>query len=48
MMNQIDLYEDQIILVTGGADAIDSNMSRSIVEVCTVKVIILDDLSVSD
>ena len=47
MMNQIDLYEDKIILVSGGAGAIGSNLSRSLAEAGAAKVIILDDLSAS-
>jgi len=47
MMNRTDLYEDQIILVTGGAGAIGSNLSRSLAEAGAAKVIILDDLSAS-
>ena len=47
-MNRTDLYEDQIILVTGGAGAIGSNLSRSLAEEAgAAKVIILDDLSAS-
>jgi len=45
MTNHIDLYEGQIILVTGGAGAIGSNLSRSLAEANAAKVIILDDLS---
>ena len=47
MMNHIDLYKDQIILVTGGAGAIGSNLSRKLAEAGAAKVIILDDLSAS-
>ena len=47
MTNHIDLYEGQIILVTGGAGAIGSNLSRSLAEANAAKVIILDDLSAS-
>jgi nucleoside-diphosphate-sugar epimerase len=47
MTNHIDLYEGQIILVTGGAGAIGSNLSRSLAEAGAAKVIILDDLSAS-
>ena len=47
MKNHIDLYEGQIILVTGGAGAIGSSLSRSLAEAGASKVIILDDLSAS-
>ena len=47
MTNHIDLYKGQIILVTGGAGAIGSNLSRSLAEAGAAKVIILDDLSAS-
>lgn len=44
-MNYLDLYKDQTILVTGGAGAIGSNLSRALAESGAAKVIVLDDLS---
>ena len=46
-MNYIDYYKGQNILVTGGAGAIGSNLSRTLAEAQAAKVIILDDLSSS-
>ena len=46
-MNYPDIYKDQTILVTGGAGAIGSNLSRKLAEAGAAKVIILDDLSAS-
>ena len=40
-------YQNQTILVTGGAGAIGSNLSRVLAETGAAKVIILDDLSSS-
>lgn len=40
-------YEGQTILVTGGAGAIGSNLSRALAECGAAKVVILDDLSAS-
>lgn len=40
-------YESQTILVTGGAGAIGSNLSRTLAEAGAARVIILDDLSSS-
>lgn len=40
-------YEGKIILVTGGAGCIGSNLSRKLSELKAGKVIILDDLSSS-
>ena len=40
-------FNDKIILVTGGAGAIGSNLSRTLAEAGAAKVIILDDLSAS-
>ena len=37
-------YESQTILVTGGAGAIGSNLSRALAEAGAARVIILDDL----
>jgi UDP-glucose 4-epimerase len=42
-----DFYRGKVILVTGGAGAIGSNLSRSLVECGATRVIILDDLSSS-
>ena len=38
-------FNDKIILVTGGAGAIGSNLSRALADAGAAKVIILDDLS---
>ena len=46
MLNN-EIYINQNILVTGGAGAIGSNLSRSLAEAGAAKVIILDDLSAS-
>ena len=46
-MNYLKIYKDQIILITGGAGAIGSNLSRKLAEIGAAKVIILDDLSAS-
>lgn len=40
-------YRDQIVLVTGGAGAIGSNLTRALAEARAEKVIVLDDLSSS-
>lgn len=45
MNNFLDIYKDQIILVTGGGGAIGTNLSRKLAEVGAKRVIILDDLS---
>ena len=45
MKNNLDNYKDQIILVTGGAGAIGSNLSLKLAEAGAARVIILDDLS---
>lgn len=42
-----DFYKDKIVLVTGGAGAIGSNLSRALAEL-EAKVIIIDDLSSSE
>lgn len=42
-----DYYEDKIVLVTGGAGAIGSNLVRSLGDLGTKLVIVLDDLSAS-
>ena len=38
-------YEGKIVLITGGAGAIGTNLSRKLAELGAEKVIILDDLS---
>jgi len=40
-------YEEKVVLVTGGAGAIGSNLCRKLSELNANKVIILDDLSSS-
>ena len=40
-------FKDKTILVTGGAGAIGSNLSRALADAGAAKVIILDDLSAS-
>jgi len=40
-------YQDKTILITGGAGAIGSNLTRALAEAGASKVIILDDLSAS-
>ena len=44
MNNFLDNYKDQVILVTGGAGAIGSNLSLKLAEAGAARVIILDDL----
>ena len=44
MDNYLDYYEGKIVLVTGGAGAIGSNLTRRLAEL-GAQVIILDDLS---
>lgn len=43
----IEFYRDKTILVTGGAGAIGSNLSRTLAEAGAAKVVILDNLSAS-
>jgi len=38
-------YADQCVLITGGAGAIGSNLSRALLEIDAKKVVVLDDLS---
>ena len=38
-------YEGKVVLVTGGAGCIGTNLSRKLAELGAEKVIILDDLS---
>ena len=42
-----NFFKDEVVLVTGGAGAIGSNLCRSIANLGAEKVIILDDLSAS-
>jgi len=44
MKNYLERYVDQLVLVTGGAGAIGSNLTRALVK-AGARVIILDDLS---
>ena len=46
-MNYIENYKDQVVLVTGGAGAIGSNLTRALAE-AGAHVIVLDDLSSSE
>lgn len=46
-MTYLDAYKDRTVLVTGGAGAIGSNLSRALAAAGAAKVIILDDLSSS-
>lgn len=46
-MEYLKHYHDQTILVTGGAGAIGSNLTRALAEAGAAKVIILDNLSAS-
>ncbi len=46
-MNYLENYKDQVVLVTGGAGAIGSNLTRTLAE-AGAKVIVLDDLSSSE
>jgi UDP-glucose 4-epimerase len=44
MMNYLEMYQGQVVLVTGGAGAIGSNLTRALAE-AGARVIVLDDLS---
>jgi len=44
-MNVSNEYEDEIVLITGGAGCVGSNLSRKLAELNAEKVIILDNLS---
>ena len=44
---EMNFYTDEIILISGGAGAKGSNLSRKLAESGAAKVIILDDLSAS-
>ena len=46
-MNYLDMYAGKVVLVTGGAGAIGSNLTRALAE-AGAKVIVLDDLSSSE
>lgn len=45
MKNYLEMYQGKVVLVTGGAGAIGSNLTRAIAELGTRQVIVLDDLS---
>jgi len=47
LAENMDFYQGKVILVTGGAGAIGSNLSRALVNCGAARVIILDDLSSS-
>ena len=44
MTNYVENYRGQVVLVTGGAGAIGSNLTRALAEL-GAQVIVLDDLS---
>ena len=46
-MSYLEDYKDKVILVTGGAGAIGSNLCRALADAGAAKVIIIDDLSSS-
>ena len=46
-MSYLEEYKNKVILVTGGAGAIGSNLSKELAKLGAAKVIILDDLSAS-
>ena len=46
-MKHMEKYKNQTILITGGAGAIGTNLSRKLANIEGAKVIILDDLSAS-
>lgn len=41
------VFDDKTVLVTGGAGAIGSNLTRALIELDTKKIVIIDDLSSS-
>jgi UDP-glucose 4-epimerase len=45
MKEYLDFYKDKVVLITGGAGAIGSNLSQAIAGLGAAKVVILDDLS---
>lgn len=45
MKNYLEMYQGKVVLVTGGAGAIGSNLTRAIAELGARQVIVLDDLS---
>jgi UDP-glucose 4-epimerase len=47
MTNYLEMYEGQVVLVTGGAGAIGSNLTHALAE-AGARVIVLDDLSSSE
>ena len=44
-MEVVNEYEGKVVLVTGGAGCIGTNLCRKLAELNTEKVLILDDLS---
>ena len=47
MSNHVTQYDNQTILITGGAGAIGMNLTRTLLEADIKKIVILDDLSSS-
>ena len=45
MTNYLSYYQDKTVLITGGAGAIGSNLTKAVAELNAAKVIVLDDLS---
>jgi len=45
LTNYLSYYQDKTVLITGGAGAIGSNLTRAVAELGAAKVIVLDDLS---
>ena len=45
MTNYLSYYKDKTVLITGGAGATGSNLTRAVAELGAAKVIVLDDLS---
>lgn len=45
MTDYLSSYKDKTVLITGGAGAIGSNLTRAVAELGASKVIVLDDLS---
>ena len=43
MKNYLEMYQGKVVLVTGGAGAIGSNLTRVIAELGARQVIVLDD-----
>ena len=44
-MSMLNEYKDKVVLITGGAGCVGSNLSRKLAELSAEKVIILDNLS---